>query len=105
MRWFVVKNHVPGAGSIARPVDRQSSALPLCYECPLLHVMNYGKTRCQKVSVAASRNSILQLYFYLMLDMVVCIGYYSKFSEPCYIQEFLLYNNCHHVHIALHVVT
>ena len=30
----IVMNHAPGAGSIARPVDQQSSALPLCYGCP-----------------------------------------------------------------------
>ena len=29
-----VMNHAPGAGSIARPVDQQSSALPLCYGRP-----------------------------------------------------------------------
>ena len=28
-------NHAPGAGSIARPVDQQSSALPLYYGQPL----------------------------------------------------------------------
>ena len=28
-------NHAPGAGSIARPVDQQSSALPLSYGHPL----------------------------------------------------------------------
>ena len=27
---FVI-NHAPGAGSIGRPVDKQSNALPLCY--------------------------------------------------------------------------
>ena len=27
-------NHARGAGSIARPVDLQSSVLPLCYRCP-----------------------------------------------------------------------
>ena len=26
-----VMNHAPGAGSIAQPVDQQSSVLPLCY--------------------------------------------------------------------------
>ena len=26
-----IMNHAPGAGSIARPVDQQSSALPLSY--------------------------------------------------------------------------
>ena len=30
----IAMNHAPGAGSIARPVDQQSSALPLCYGCP-----------------------------------------------------------------------
>ena len=30
-----VMNHAPGAGSIARPVDQQSNALPLNHECPL----------------------------------------------------------------------
>ena len=33
--WIFVVNHAPGAGSIARPVDQQSSALPLCYGHPL----------------------------------------------------------------------
>ena len=28
-------NHAPGARPIARPVDLQSSMLPLCYSCPL----------------------------------------------------------------------
>ena len=28
-------NHAPGAGSIARLIDKQSSTLPLCYGCPL----------------------------------------------------------------------
>ena len=27
-------NHAPGAGLIARPVDQQSSILPLYYGCP-----------------------------------------------------------------------
>ena len=27
-------NHAPGAGLIARPVDLQSSVLPLCHDCP-----------------------------------------------------------------------
>ena len=27
-------NHAPVAGSIAQPVDQQSSALPLCYDPP-----------------------------------------------------------------------
>ena len=30
-----VMNYAPGAGSLARPVDQQSSTLPLCYGCPL----------------------------------------------------------------------
>ena len=30
---FVI-NHVPGAGSLSRIVDQQSSALPLCYGRP-----------------------------------------------------------------------
>ena len=29
------RKHAPGAGSIGGPVDLQSSALPLCYGCPL----------------------------------------------------------------------
>ena len=36
-------NHAPGAGSIAQPVDLQSNALPLCYECPqytIIHQYN-----------------------------------------------------------------
>ena len=28
-----IMNHASGAGSIARPVDQQSRALPLCYVC------------------------------------------------------------------------
>ena len=32
-------NHDPGAGSIARPVDQQSSALPLYHGCPLSIIM------------------------------------------------------------------
>ena len=32
-----VTNHAPGAGSIARHVDQQSSMLPLCYGCPYHH--------------------------------------------------------------------
>ena len=31
-----VLNHTAGAGSFARPVDQQSSALPLSYGCPHL---------------------------------------------------------------------
>ena len=31
-----VMNHAPGAGSIARPVDQHSSALPLYNRCLLL---------------------------------------------------------------------
>ena len=27
--------HVPVAGSIVRPVNQQTSVLPLCYRCPL----------------------------------------------------------------------
>ena len=30
-----VMNHAPGAGSIARPVDQQSSVLSLSYGCPM----------------------------------------------------------------------
>ena len=29
-----VRNHAPGAALIARPIDQQSSALPLCYGRP-----------------------------------------------------------------------
>ena len=32
----LIMKHVPGAGSIARPVDQQSSALPLYHGCLLL---------------------------------------------------------------------
>ena len=35
MRFILGVNHAPGAGSSAQPVDLQSSALPLCYDCPL----------------------------------------------------------------------
>ena len=31
-------NHAPGAGLIARPVDQQSSVLPLCHGCPLYRI-------------------------------------------------------------------
>ena len=31
-----VMNHAPGSGSIALPVDQQSSALPLSYGCTLI---------------------------------------------------------------------
>ena len=34
MSWIFGMNDAPGAGSIAQPVDRQSSTLPLCYGCP-----------------------------------------------------------------------
>ena len=34
-----VMNHAPGAGSIAQPVDRQSSALPLYHGRPLSDIM------------------------------------------------------------------
>ena len=34
MRQIFGKNHALGAGLIARPADLQSSALPLCYDCP-----------------------------------------------------------------------
>ena len=34
----VVMNHAKGAGSIARLVNQQSSALPLSYGCPLASV-------------------------------------------------------------------
>ena len=29
-------NHAPGAGSLARPVDQQASAIPLYPGCPLI---------------------------------------------------------------------
>ena len=41
---FIVK-HAPSAGSIARPVDQQSSALPLHYGCPPPPQGNGGKER------------------------------------------------------------
>ena len=34
MRIIFVMNNVLGTGSIARPVDKQSSALPLSHGCP-----------------------------------------------------------------------
>ena len=34
----VVVNHAPGAVSTARPIDQQSSALPLCRGCPPLYL-------------------------------------------------------------------
>ena len=33
MRQNFFRNHIPGAGSITRPVDQQSSALPLYHGC------------------------------------------------------------------------
>ena len=33
MRWNFVVNHALGAGSITRPVGKQSSALPVCHGC------------------------------------------------------------------------
>ena len=41
---FVMK-HAPGVGSIARPIDQQSSALPLCYASlppPLFRYMQHN---------------------------------------------------------------
>ena len=35
-----VMNHAPGAGSIARPVDQQSSTLPLCYGCHYTNIFH-----------------------------------------------------------------
>ena len=32
--FFLNINHTPGAGSIARPVNQQSGALPLYHGCP-----------------------------------------------------------------------
>ena len=43
-----VMNHAPGAGSIAQPVDQQSSALPLYHGCPQRKVRvmtDYGVIR------------------------------------------------------------
>ena len=35
-----VMNHAPGAGSLASPVDQQSSMLPLCHGCsPHYHMI------------------------------------------------------------------
>ena len=37
MRWTFGTNHAPGAETITRPVDLQSSSLPVCYDCPVTH--------------------------------------------------------------------
>ena len=38
-----VKNHAPSAEPLTRPVDQQSSTLPLNRGCPLLHsIVNKG---------------------------------------------------------------
>ena len=40
-----VMNHAACAGSLEKPVDQQSSALPLCYRCPLHSPQVCGKTK------------------------------------------------------------
>ena len=37
----LVVKHAPGAGLIARPVDQQSNALPLCHRCVLCCIAFY----------------------------------------------------------------
>ena len=32
--WNFIMNHAPGAGLIIKPVDQQSSPIPLCHRCP-----------------------------------------------------------------------
>ena len=43
-----VMNHAPRAGSIARPVDQKSNALPLRYGCPLMMIMMTTRRRLRK---------------------------------------------------------
>ena len=47
-----VMNHVPGAGSIVRPVDQQSSALPLYQGCSRITVreMTISMTDCTLIT-------------------------------------------------------
>ena len=42
--------HAPGVGSIAGPVDQQSSALPLCYGCPHSVLENWVNDNVIRVS-------------------------------------------------------
>ena len=39
-----VRNHAPGVASIAEAVDKQSSALPLFYGCPIATIMFSKRT-------------------------------------------------------------
>ena len=46
-----VMNHAPGAGSIVRPVDQQSSVLPLYHGCPYKHRVQIQPTYAEIVGV------------------------------------------------------
>ena len=43
-------NHAPGAGSIAETANPQPSALPLCYNCPILINLKFLHVYSSKTS-------------------------------------------------------
>ena len=68
-----VMNHASGTGSIAQPVDPQSSMLPLCYSCPPQtgnqEVKNRGEDRQNHRFVDTCSNNLAMIcgksHFYL----------------------------------------
>ena len=74
-----IMNYAPGVGSIARPVDQQSSALPLCYAAPeslidnnsLLNKIIKNFNAITKQSTFIPITLIVWIYRYFSLIMTV----------------------------------
>ena len=52
-----VMNHAPGAGSLARPVDLQSSVLPLYRRCSQMAVRDRDKVRVRETHTQTDRHT------------------------------------------------
>ena len=87
MKYNIAMNHAPGSGSIARPFEQQSSALPLYHGCP--------KIKCLLIPGLSSDFKGCQNVTYEGWDAEVCHCQGSKCNsapkyKPTLIGSFLL---------------
>ena len=64
---FVMK-HAPGAGSIAQPVDLQSSVLPLCYSC------THAGSKIIQITIARILTTLFTVYSKLLVRLTLIIN-------------------------------
>ena len=83
-------NHAPVAGSIAQPVDQQSSALPLNHGCPLYELLNMVKHIHQIQAITTQFVFTVNIVLFLLSQW--CED--TKSIEHLFlIQQFYIYNS------------